>query len=100
MTLCQNAQTTSQLLLETWTNLLPLIEERLNHPTSLFNYLARMDLMLLKANISLDQLTALSCGKQKSLELRLQSLELSLRSCDRDPQWLADYLEQLNLICG
>jgi hypothetical protein len=100
MTLCQNTQTTSQLVLETWANLLPLIEERLNYPTSLFNYLARMDLMLLKANISLEQLTVLSCGKQKALELSLQSLELGLRSCDHDPQWLADYLEQLNLICG
>lgn len=100
MSLCHNDKKTSQLLLETWLTIMPLIEGTLHHQTSLYNYLARMELMLLKRKISLAKLTTLSCRKQQELSMTLQYLEKSLRSCYVDVQLLANYLEYMNLTLG
>lgn len=91
-------KTTAKKALDTWLAITPTIRAKLGEKSSFYNYLARLDFMLLEHRISLERLTTLPCDSQQAFLNILGDLEGSLQTSHSDSQLLSEYLERMNLI--
>ena len=93
-----NNKKTAEQMLDIWVTMIPIIQMRLSEKSSFYNYLARLDFMLLKHRISLKRLTTLPYESQQALSEILAQVKVALQSSHTDSKLLSEYLERINLI--